>query len=152
MKKIYFGEIIMWIILILAVIGLIGIITLTVIEWTTQEEVETYTIGMEIIEKDYSVYYVKNSGTRTKYILNLRGSGHAIVMNVGEQTYAKYAVGELLEVEVTELESALSTDIEYKIVGLQSVSPFFRCRSRQPQLQHAKALKKNKSKILKNNY
>lgn len=118
MKKIYLGEIIMWIILILAVIALIGIITLTVIEWTTQEEVETYTIGMEIIEKDYSVYYVKNSGTRTKYILNLRGSGHAIVMNVDEQTYAKYAVGELLEVEVTELESALSTDVEYRIVGL----------------------------------
>ena len=54
MKKIYLGEIIMWIILILAVIALIGIITLAVIEWTTQEEVETYTIGMEIIEKDYS--------------------------------------------------------------------------------------------------
>ena len=52
MKKIYLGEIIMWIILILAVIALIGIIALTVIEWTTQEEVETYTIGMEIIEKD----------------------------------------------------------------------------------------------------
>ena len=118
MKKIYFGEIIMWIILILAVIALIGIITLTVIEWTTQEEVETYTIGMEIIEKDYSVYYVKNSGTRTKYILNLRGSGHAIVMEVNEPTYAKYAVGELLEVEVIELESALSTHVEYRIVGL----------------------------------
>ena len=118
MKKISFGEIIIWAFLVLAVIALIGIITISVIEWTTQKEVETYTIGMEVIEKDYSVYYVKNSGTRTEYILNLRGSGHAIVMNVGEQTYAKYAVGELLEVEVIELESALSTDIEYRIVGL----------------------------------
>ena len=118
MKKISFGEIIVWAFLVLAVIALIGIITISVVEWTTEEEVKTYTIGMEVIEKDYSVYYVKNSGTRTEYILNLRGSGHAIVMNVGEQTYAKYAVGELLEVEVIELESALSTDIEYRIVGL----------------------------------
>ena len=118
MKKIYFGEIIVWIFLVLAVIALIGIITISVVEWATEEEVETYTIGMEVIEKDYSVYYVKNSGTRTEYILNLRGSGHAIVMKVSEQTYAKYAVGELLEVEVTELESALSTDVEYRIVGL----------------------------------
>lgn len=118
MKKICFGEIIMWAFLVLAVIALIGIITISVVEWTTQEEVETYTIGMEVIEKDYSVYYVKNSGTRTEYILNLRGSGHAIVMKVNEQTYAKYAVGELLEVEVIELESALGTHVEYRIVGL----------------------------------
>ena len=118
MKKFSFGEIIVWTFLVLAVIALIGIITISVVEWTTQEEVETYTIGMEVIEKDYSVYYVKNSGTRTEYILNLRGSGHAIVMKVNEQTYAKYAVGELLEVEVIELESALGTHVEYKIVGL----------------------------------
>ena len=118
MKKICFGEIIMWAFLVLAVIALIGIITISVVEWTTQEEVETYTIGMEVIEKDYSVYYVKNSGARTEYILNLRGSGHAIVMKVNEPTYAKYAVGELLEVEVIELESALSNYVEYRIMGL----------------------------------
>ena len=86
MKKISFGEIIVWTFLVLAVVALIGIITISVVGWATEEEVETYTIGMEVIEKDYSVYYVKNSGTRTEYILNLRGSGHAIVIKVNEQT------------------------------------------------------------------
>lgn len=95
----------------------IALVGLGIVDDITTKEVETYTVGMEIIEKDYSTYYVKNSGTRTNYILNVRGSGESFVEKVGEQTYAKYAVGDIVEVEVRVMESRTNEWKEYTILG-----------------------------------
>lgn len=99
---------------VLCMIALMGI---NIVDDMTTKEVETYTVGMEIIEKDYSTYYVKNSGTHTNYILNARGSGESFVEKVGEQTYAKYAVGDIVEVEVRVMESRTNEWKEYTILG-----------------------------------
>ena len=105
---------------VIIVIFMLAICTIAVcafIETATEEEVETYIVGMEIIEKDYSTYYIKNSGARTEYILNARGSGESFVEKVGEQTYAKYAVGDIVEVEVRVMETKTRIWKEYTILG-----------------------------------
>ena len=110
-------SIITMIIILVFIACLIGLLGLGVVDNITTKEVETYTVGMEIIEKDCSTYYVKNSGTRTSYILNARGSGESFIEKVGEQTYAKYAVGDIVEVEVRVMESRTREWKEYTILG-----------------------------------
>ena len=76
---------------------------------STETEVETYTVGMEIIEKDFSSYYQKFEGVKTEYIINARGSGEAFVENVSSNVYAQYAVGDVVEVEVRVMENRVGS-------------------------------------------
>lgn len=91
------------IILTIALMGFIG--------WCfymgAETEVETYIVGMEIIEKDFSSYYKTYEGEQTTYVINAKGSDEAFVQEVSSEIYAKYEVGEVVDVEVTVFENNL---------------------------------------------
>lgn len=113
-----FGKIIYWI-TIVACLALCAFLIWGCIV-STETEVETYTVGMEIIEKDFSSYYQKFEGVKTEYIINARGSGEAFVENVSSNVYAQYAVGDVVEVEVRVMENRVgSFRKEFKILGLE---------------------------------
>lgn len=117
-----FGKIIYWV-TIVACVALCAFLVWGCV-WgciaSTETEVETYTVGMEIIEKDFSSYYQKFEGVKTEYIINARGSGEAFVENVSSNVYAQYAVGDVVEVEVRVMENRVGTfRKEFKILGLE---------------------------------
>ena len=113
-----FGKIIYWV-TIVACLALCAFLIWGCIA-STETEVETYTVGMEIIEKDFSSYYQKFEGVKTEYIINARGSGEAFVENVSPNVYAQYAVGDVVEVEVRVMENRIGTfRKEFKILGLE---------------------------------
>jgi hypothetical protein len=113
-----FGKIIYWIMIIACVALCVFVIGCCAASIET--EVETYTVGMEIIEKDFSSYYKYYEGTETEYIINARGSGEAFVKSVSPNVYAQYAVGDVVEVEVRVMENRVgSFRKEFKILGLE---------------------------------
>lgn len=83
----------------------------------TTYEVERYTVGAEVSHSDYTSYYKKNSGTITKYVIAVRNDDFSTVFNVSAETYAKYAVGDVVEVEVREMANKYNNWFEYYLIG-----------------------------------
>lgn len=88
-----------------------------VVEKITTYEVESYTVGAEVTHSDYTSYYQKREGTITKYVLAVRNDNFSTVFNVSAETYAKYAVGDVVEVEVREMANKYNTWYEYDLIG-----------------------------------
>ena len=62
------------------------------------EEVETYSIGMEVLEK----YVDRPSGTPVFF---LEGSGDSVRLQVHREDYDRFNTGDIVEVKVIKLES-----------------------------------------------
>ena len=109
------------IILSLVCVFLIGLLVLLayfeIVKKVTTYEVESYTVGAEVSQSDYTSYYQKREGTITKYILAVRNDDFSTVFNVSAETYAKYAVGDVVEVEVREMANKYNTWYEYDLIG-----------------------------------
>lgn len=112
-KKIYFIDIVMAIICF----SFLGIVLALILSTSTSEEIETYTVGAEISHMDYSTYYVKNSGARTKYIIAVRNDEFATVFEVSGSEYAKKSVGDIVEVEVEITADLFGEYTEYNYLG-----------------------------------
>lgn len=106
---------------ILATIFLLGLLVWGayhgIVDKLTTYEVERYTVGAEVSHSDYTSYYKKNSGTITKYVLAVRNDDFSTVFNVSAETYAKYAVGDVVEVEVREMTSKYNNWNDYYLLG-----------------------------------
>jgi 20S proteasome alpha/beta subunit len=109
------------IILTIATIAVGGVIIARLIDKNSEIEVETYVVGMEIVEKDCSAYYVECCGLRHSYIINAIGSGEAFVMEVSESEYAHHTVGDIIHVEIKVLERNSGIHKEYKILHLENI-------------------------------
>lgn len=105
----------------LATIFLLGLLVCGayhgIVDKLTTYEVERYTVGAEVSHSDYTSYYKKNSGTITKYVLAVRNDDFSTVFNVSAETYAKYAVGDVVEVEVREMASKYNNWNDYYLLG-----------------------------------
>lgn len=105
----------------LVMIGLLGLMCFFGVQelrdWATTEVVETYIVGAEVSHSDYASYYQKNHGVVTRYVLGVRNDDFSTVFSVDASIWAKYAVGDIVEVEVREMESHVNTWTEYKLLG-----------------------------------
>ena len=119
MKK-FFDNVLM-VVAVLLCVFLLGVMAWftyhNVTDKLTTYEVERYTVGAEVSHSDYTSYYQKNSGTITKYVLAVRNDDFSTVFNVSAETYAKYAVGDVVEVEVREMASKYNNWNDYYLLG-----------------------------------
>lgn len=119
MKK-FFDEVLM-VVAVLATIFLLGLLVWVayrdVTDKLTTYEVERYTVGAEVSHSDYASYYKKNSGTITEYVLAVRNDDFSTVFNVSAETYAKYTIGDVVEVEVREMASKYNNWNDYYLLG-----------------------------------
>lgn len=105
------------ILIVIACFCLLGIVLIFCLNVFTSEEVETYTVGAEISHMDYSAYHMKNSGTKTKYIIAVRNDEFATVFEVFASEYAEKSVGDIVEVEVVITENCFGEYINYNYLG-----------------------------------
>jgi NOL1/NOP2/fmu family ribosome biogenesis protein len=83
----------------------------------TTYEVERYTVGAEVSHSDYTSYHKNNHGTITECVIAVRNDDFSTVFNVSAETYAKYVVGDVVEVEVREMASNYNNWFEYYLIG-----------------------------------
>lgn len=119
MKK-FFDKMLMAV-AVLACVFLLGLLVWGayhgIVDKLTTYEMERYTVGAEVSHSDYTSYYKKNSGTITKYVIAVRNDDFSTVFNVSAETYAKYAVGDVVEVEVREMVSKYNNWNDYYLLG-----------------------------------
>ena len=113
----FIDDIAIVIMLSIAIIALsVFIINVQAIDETV--DIQTYTIEVEVLDKEYAFYSNYKGFERTVYYLELAGSGHAVgSIRVPETLYFNYSIGDTVEVGVTEeLQTDGSVNYSYKIL------------------------------------
>lgn len=110
------GAIILSIALIICIIIGLSIIGLRLAQKFTEETVSTEIVEAIVTNTDYSSYYQKNSGTKTSYIVAVRGEDFSTVFTVSSSIYAKYTIGDTVKIEkIEKWDKVQSTYYEYKL-------------------------------------
>lgn len=100
-RRIDFGLIFIGTFFTLSLVIVILFIGSAVVESTSYEVIDEKIATAVVTNTDYSTYYVKNSGTKTKYIVAVRGDDFSEVFTVDSKTYAKYTVGDTVTIKCT---------------------------------------------------
>lgn len=103
----------------IAAIGFCGM-ALTAICYDTAktEEVEVFSVGCEVSQMVYAEETVNRSTSRPVYKMGVRNDEFAVVLDITDTQFAKYVVGDIVEVEVRVYESGLGAiTYEYKLLG-----------------------------------
>ena len=117
-KNKYFGEVLLDTMMIILIVLVIGGLAVGVFATMTRVEVEVYTVGAEVSQMAYAEEAVSRSQSRPAYKMGVRNDEFAYTFDITDTQFAKYAVGDVVEVEVTIWEyfdGELSC--EYKLIG-----------------------------------
>ena len=117
-KDRYFGEVLLDTMMIILIVLVIGGLVVGVFATMTRVEVEVYTVGAEVSQMAYAEEAVSRSQSRPAYKMGVRNDEFAYTFDITDTQFAKYAVGDVVEVEVTIWEyfdGELSC--EYKLIG-----------------------------------
>ena len=103
---------------ILLVVIVLILIGFCIYDDVTMTEVETYTVGCEISQLSYAEKTYSKSTSKAVYKMGVRNDDFATIFNVDANTFAKYVVGDVVEVEVTVWEHYDGyLTYEYKLIG-----------------------------------
>ena len=82
------------------------------------EEVEVFSVGCEVSQMVYAEEATGRSTSRPVYKMGVRNDEFAAVLDITDTQFAKYVVGDIVEVEVRVYESGLGTlNYEHKLLG-----------------------------------
>lgn len=117
-KDRYFGEVLLDTMMIILIVLVIGGLAVGVFATMTRVEVEVYTVGAEVSQMAYAEESVSRSQSRPVYKMGVRNDEFAHTFDITDTQFAKYAVGDVVEVEVTIWEYFDGEFVyEYKLIG-----------------------------------
>ena len=117
-KDRYFGEVLLDTMMIILIVLVIGGLVVGVFATMTRVEVEVYTVGAEVSQMAYAEEAVSRSQSRPVYKMGVRNDEFAYTFDITDTQFAKYAVGDVVEVEVTIWEYFDGEFVyEYKLIG-----------------------------------
>ena len=117
-KDRYFGEVLLDAAMIILIVLVIGGLAVGVFATMTKVEVEVYTVGAEVSQMAYAEESVSRSQSRPVYKMGVRNDEFAHTFDITDTQFAKYAVGDVVEVEVTIWEYFDGEFVyEYKLIG-----------------------------------
>lgn len=101
------------------VIVLVGMLYNAIYD-VTAVEVETYTVGCEVTQMAYAEEMrFSNSRSHASYKMGVRNDDFAYTFTISENDFARYAKGDIVEVEVTVWEHCNGTiTYSYRLLGL----------------------------------
>lgn len=100
-----------------AILFLIFLLVVDTYDELATTEVETYTIGCEVSQMAYAEEATGRSSTQPVYKMGVRNDDFAITLEITDRQFAQYVVGDVVEIEVTVIETGLGTvKYEYKII------------------------------------
>jgi hypothetical protein len=104
--------------LALLLVALLVAMIFGVVYECTATEVETYTVGCEVTQMAYAEETTSRSSSRPAYKMGVRNDDFATTFNISAEEFAKYAVGDIVEVEVAVYEYMDgSLNNKYKLVN-----------------------------------
>ena len=88
-------------VVILLIIAIIVGMTWVAIYHSSKTEVETYTVGCEVSQMAYAEEQISRTSSRPVYKMGVRNDDFATTFDITNAQFAKYAIGDVVEVEVT---------------------------------------------------
>ena len=83
-----------------------------------QTEVEVYSVGCEVTQMAYAEETVSRTQSRPVYKMGVRNDDFAVTLDISSNQFAQFAVGDIVEVEVTVMEDAFGgLHNTYKLLG-----------------------------------
>jgi hypothetical protein len=105
-------------VLVLLLIALLAALIFGAVYGCSATEVETYTVGCEVSQMAYAEEVMSRSSSRPVYKMGVRNDDFATTFNISAEEFAKYAVGDIVEVEVAVYEYMDgSLNNKYKLVN-----------------------------------
>lgn len=97
---------------------LLGFIGFLIYDSATVTEVETYTVGCEVSQMAYAEETTGRSSSKPVYKMGVRNDDFATTFNITDGQFAKYVIGDIVEVKVTIWEHYDGTLTEsYELIG-----------------------------------
>ena len=95
-----------------------GLILFMIFVCIGQTEVEIYSVGCEVTQMAYAEETVSRSQSRPVYKMGVRNDDFATTLDITSNQFAQFAVGDIVEVEVTVMEDAFGELYNtYKLLG-----------------------------------
>ena len=83
-----------------------------------QTEVEIYSVGCEVSQMAYAEETVSRSQSKPVYKMGVRNDDFAVTLDITSNQFAQFAVGDIVEVEVTVMENAFGELYNtYRLLG-----------------------------------
>ena len=80
-------------------------------------EVETYTVGCEVSQMSYAEKSVSRARSRAVYKMGVRNDDFATTFEINASDFARYVVGDVVEIEVIVLENPFDGQwTEYRLM------------------------------------
>lgn len=116
-----FGDFIFGALCVLLVLVLVGLLVFEGVYSCSKTVVETYTVSCEVTQVAYAEETVSRSSSRPVYRVGVRNDDFAATLEITSEQFAMFAVGDIVEVEVTVYEwMDGEKQSEYKVLGLQN--------------------------------
>lgn len=109
--------ILIMVLVILLLVGLIGGLICGAVYECSATEIETYTVGCAVSQMAYAEETMSRSSSRPSYKMGVRNDDFSATFNISAEEFAKYAIGDIVEVEVIVYEYMDGTlQNEYRLV------------------------------------
>ena len=97
---------------------IVGLLIFGVFLGCNQTEVEIYSVGCEVSQMAYAEETVSRSSSRPVYKMGVRNDDFATTLDITSNQFAQFAVGDIVEVEVTVMENAFGELYNtYRLLG-----------------------------------
>ena len=106
------------VILVLSIVAVIAFAMFAIYCVEGAEVVEVYFVGCEVSQLAYAEETVSRSSCRPVYKMGVRCDDFATTLDISSNQFAQFVIGEIVEVEVTEIELVDgSITYEYRLLG-----------------------------------
>lgn len=97
---------------------IIGLLCFLVVVTVCNTEVEIYSVGCEVSQMAYAEETVSRSSSKPVYKMGVRNDDFAVTLDITSNQFAQFAVGDVVEVEVTVMENAFGELYNtYRLLG-----------------------------------
>ena len=106
------------VIMVLTIVTVIAFAVFAIYCVEGAEVVEIYSVGCEVSQLAYAEETVSRSRSRTVYQMGVRCDDFATTLDISSNQFAQFVVGDIVEVEVTEIELVDgSITYQYRLLG-----------------------------------
>lgn len=104
--------------MIVMCILVVGLLCFMIFTGVNQTEVEIYSVDCEVSQMAYAEETVSRTQSKPVYKMGVRCDDFAVTLDITSNQFAQFAVGDIVEVEVTVMENAFGELYNtYKLLG-----------------------------------
>ena len=104
--------------MIVMCILIVGLLVFGLYIGCNQTEIEIYSVGCEVSQMAYAEEIISRSQSKPVYKMGVQNDDFAVTLDITSNQFAQFAIGDIVEVEVTVMENAFGELYNtYRLLG-----------------------------------